>query len=115
MLLKFGVLTLMVLSSKNIMKQVFLIKTRFTYSTGIGGHNSKNVDFQLIDSFEKVNDKDAAIYTRKLALDEGILLEILVEQHKGCQLKIILPKDVIVVLLRVQDRDTLERSITTNG
>ena len=34
----------------------------------------KNVDFSLIDFFEKVNDRDAAIYTRKLALDEGILL-----------------------------------------
>ena len=53
----------------------------YPYSTeGIGEDIiPKNVEFQLIDSFEKVNDKDAAIYTRKLALDEGILLEILVE------------------------------------
>ena len=31
-----------------------------------------NVDFSLIDHFEKVNDEDAAIYTRKLAKEEGI-------------------------------------------
>ena len=32
----------------------------------------ENVDFKLIDHFEKVTDKDAAIYTRKLAREEGI-------------------------------------------
>jgi len=32
----------------------------------------KNVDFSVIDHFEKVTDKDAAIFTRKLALKEGI-------------------------------------------
>ena len=32
----------------------------------------KNVDFSVIDKFEKVTDKDAAIYTRKLAKEEGI-------------------------------------------
>jgi len=32
----------------------------------------KNVDFSIIDHFEKVTDKDAAIYTRKLARVEGI-------------------------------------------
>jgi len=32
----------------------------------------KNVDFSMIDLFEKVTDKDAAIYTRKLAKEEGI-------------------------------------------
>ena len=31
-----------------------------------------NVDFSLIDHFEKVTDKDAAIFTRKLAREEGI-------------------------------------------
>ena len=31
-----------------------------------------NVDFSLIDHFEKVTDKDAAIYTRQLAREEGI-------------------------------------------
>ena len=32
----------------------------------------ENVDFDLIDMFEKVNDEDAARYTRKLAKEEGI-------------------------------------------
>lgn len=32
----------------------------------------KNVDFSLIDGFTKVTDKDAAVYTRKLAKEEGI-------------------------------------------
>ncbi len=32
----------------------------------------KNVDFSLIDHFEKVTDKDAALMTREIALQEGI-------------------------------------------
>jgi len=32
----------------------------------------KNVDFDIIDKFEKVTDKDAAIFTRKLAKEEGV-------------------------------------------
>jgi len=32
----------------------------------------QNVDFSLIDHFEKVTDKEAAIYTRKIAREEGI-------------------------------------------
>ncbi len=34
----------------------------------------KNVNFSLIDKFEKVTDKDAAIYTRRLAREEGIFV-----------------------------------------
>ncbi|MFZ1703012.1 MAG: pyridoxal-phosphate dependent enzyme [Saprospiraceae bacterium] len=34
----------------------------------------KNVDFSLIDHFEKVSDKDAALAARKLAREEGLLL-----------------------------------------
>jgi cystathionine beta-synthase len=34
----------------------------------------KNVDFTLIDHFEKVSDKDGAIFARKLAREEGLLL-----------------------------------------
>lgn len=34
----------------------------------------KNVDFSVIDRFEKVTDKDAAIYTRRLAREEGIFV-----------------------------------------
>jgi cystathionine beta-synthase len=33
-----------------------------------------NVDFSIIDKFEKVTDKDAAVYTRRLAREEGIFV-----------------------------------------
>jgi cystathionine beta-synthase len=33
-----------------------------------------NVDFSLIDGFTKVTDKDAAVYTRRIALEEGIFV-----------------------------------------
>lgn len=33
-----------------------------------------NVDFDVIDHFEKVTDKDAAVYTRRLAREEGIFV-----------------------------------------
>ncbi|QBA64803.1 PLP-dependent cysteine synthase family protein [Muriicola soli] len=34
----------------------------------------KNVDFDIIDGFTKVTDKDAAVYTRRLAREEGMFL-----------------------------------------
>lgn len=34
----------------------------------------KNVDFSIIDHFEKVTDKDAAIWTRKVSRQEGIFI-----------------------------------------
>lgn len=34
----------------------------------------QNVDFSIIDHFEKVTDKDAAIYTRKIPREEGIFV-----------------------------------------
>ncbi len=34
----------------------------------------KNVDFSVIDGFTKVTDKDAAVYTRRLAKEEGMFL-----------------------------------------
>lgn len=34
----------------------------------------KNVDFSLIDKFTKVTDKDAAVYCRRLALEEGLFV-----------------------------------------
>ena len=34
----------------------------------------KNVDFEIIDHFEKVSDKDAAVDTRRLAKEEGIFV-----------------------------------------
>lgn len=61
----------------------------------------KNVDFSLIDGFTKVTDKDAAVYTRKLALEEGIF----VGNSAGAAVKGLLqlkenfkPGDVVVVL-----------------
>lgn len=61
----------------------------------------KNVDFSLIDGFTKVTDKDAAVYTRKIALEEGIF----VGNSAGAAIKGLLqlkehfkPEDVIVVL-----------------
>jgi cystathionine beta-synthase len=46
----------------------------YPYSTeGIGeDFLPKNVDFSVIDHFEKVTDKDAAVMTRRIAREEGI-------------------------------------------
>jgi cystathionine beta-synthase len=61
----------------------------------------KNVDFSIIDGFTKVTDKDAAVYTRKIALEEGIF----VGNSAGAVIKGVLqlkehfkPEDVVVVL-----------------
>jgi cystathionine beta-synthase len=61
----------------------------------------KNVDFSLIDGFTKVTDKDAAVYTRRLALEEGIF----VGNSAGAAIKGVLqlkehfkPEDIVVVL-----------------
>jgi cystathionine beta-synthase len=61
----------------------------------------KNVDFSLIDGFTKVTDKDAAVYTRRLAKEEGIF----VGNSAGAAIKGVLqlkehfkPEDVVVVL-----------------
>ena len=53
---------------------VFDPKEIYPYTTeGIGEDIlPKNVDFSVIDHFEKVTDKDAAVFTRKLAREEGI-------------------------------------------
>ena len=53
---------------------IYDVNEIYPYSTeGIGEDIlPKNVDFGLIDFFEKVTDKDAALYTRKLAKQEGI-------------------------------------------
>ena len=61
----------------------------------------KNVNFDLIDLFEKVTDKDAAIYTRRLAREEGIFAgNSCGAAVKGLiQLKNQLKKDDIVVVL----------------
>jgi cystathionine beta-synthase len=61
----------------------------------------KNVDFSLIDGFTKITDKDAAVYTRKLALEEGIFAG----NSAGAVVKGLLqlkehfkPEDVVVAL-----------------
>ncbi len=61
----------------------------------------KNVNFDIIDGFTKVTDKDGALYTRKLALEEGIF----VGNSAGSAVKGLLqlkdhfkPDDVVVVL-----------------
>ena len=55
---------------------VFDEKEIYPYITeGIGEDIlPKNVDFSLIDHFEKVSDKDGALMARRLAKEEGILL-----------------------------------------
>jgi cystathionine beta-synthase len=60
-----------------------------------------NVDFDIIDLFEKVTDKDAAVYTRRLAREEGIF----VGNSAGSAIKGLIqlkdqlkPEDVVVVL-----------------
>ncbi|MBF0598223.1 pyridoxal-phosphate dependent enzyme [Faecalibacter rhinopitheci] len=61
----------------------------------------ENVDFDVIDGFTKVTDKDAAVYTRRLALEEGLF----VGMSSGSAIKGLLqmkdefgPDDVVVVL-----------------
>lgn len=61
----------------------------------------KNVDFSIIDGFTKVTDKDAAVYTQKLAKEEGMFLG----NSAGAAMKGVLqlkehfgPDDVVVVL-----------------
>ena len=75
----------------------------YSYSTeGIGEDIlPENVNFALIDGFTKVTDKDAAVYTRKIALEEGIF----VGNSAGAAIKGLLqlkehfkPEDVVVVL-----------------
>ena len=61
----------------------------------------KNVDFSIIDHFTKVTDKDAAVYTRRLAREEGIFVgNSAGAAIKGVlQLKEELTEDDVVVVL----------------
>lgn len=61
----------------------------------------KNVDFDLIDHFEKVTDKDGAIYARRLAREEGLLLGYSAGSALGglLQLKDQLTEDDVVVVI----------------
>ncbi|NQY66390.1 MAG: pyridoxal-phosphate dependent enzyme [Flavobacteriales bacterium] len=61
----------------------------------------ENVDFDIIDGFTKVTDKDAAVYTRKIAKEEGIF----VGNSAGSAIKGLLqlkehfkPEDMVVVM-----------------
>ncbi len=61
----------------------------------------ENVNFDVIDGFTKVTDKDAAVYCRKLALEEGLF----VGMSSGSAIKGLLqlkdelgPDDIVVVL-----------------
>ena len=94
----------MVLFLKNTMKPEFLTKTKFILtSLKVLEKISylKMLIFLLIDGFTKVTDKDAAVYTRKIALEEGIF----VGNSAGAAIKGLLqlkehfkPEDVVVVL-----------------
>lgn len=61
----------------------------------------KNVNFDIIDGFTKVTDKDAAVYTRRLAREEGFFLgNSAGAAIKGLlQLKEHFTKDDVVVIL----------------
>jgi cystathionine beta-synthase len=61
----------------------------------------KNVDFSLIDYFEKVTDKDGAVMARRLAREEGILLGYSAGSAFAglLQLKDRLTKDDVVVVV----------------
>lgn len=61
----------------------------------------KNVDFDIIDLFEKVTDKDGAIYARRLAKEEGLLLGYSCGSAVAAvnQLKDQLTKEDVVVII----------------
>lgn len=82
---------------------IFDEKEIYSYITeGIGEDIiPENVDFDIIDHFEKVTDKDGAIYARKIAKEEGIMVGYSCGSAAAAldQLKSQLTKDDIVVIL----------------
>jgi cystathionine beta-synthase len=52
----------------------------------------------LIDGFTKATDKDAAVYTRRIALEEGIFVGTSRAAIKGLLQKGSFKEDVVVVL-----------------
>ena len=83
---------------------VFDAKEIYPYITeGIGEDIlPKNVDFSLIDHFEKVTDKDGAIMCRRLAQEEGILLGYSAGSAFAGLLQLkdqLKPDDVVVVVI----------------
>jgi cystathionine beta-synthase len=72
------------------------------YTEGIGKDNIPgNVNMDLIDHFEKVTDKDAAINARRLAREEGLLLGYSAGSAIGgiLQMKDQLKKEDVVVVI----------------
>ncbi|MFT4754172.1 MAG: cystathionine beta-synthase [Salibacteraceae bacterium] len=61
----------------------------------------KNVDFSIIDHFEKVTDKDAAVIARELAVKEGLFMGYSAGSAFGAvrQMKDQLKEDDVVVIL----------------
>ena len=61
----------------------------------------KNIDFDIIDQFEKVTDKDGAVMARRLAREEGILLGYSAGSAVAGlnQLSYLLTKDDVVVVV----------------
>jgi len=62
----------------------------------------KNVDFSLIDHFEKVSDKDGALMARRLAREEGMLLGYSAGSAVAGLLQLkdkLSPDDVVVVVI----------------
>lgn len=62
----------------------------------------KNVDFEVIDLFEKVTDKDGALMARRLAKEEGILLGYSAGSAMAGLLQLkdkLTPEDVVVVVI----------------
>lgn len=82
---------------------VFDTKEIYPYITeGIGEDIlPANVDFSLINLFEKVSDKDAALWSRRLAREEGILLGYSAGSAMGAlwQLRGKLKKTDVVVMI----------------
>jgi len=82
---------------------VFDEKEIYPYITeGIGEDIlPKNVDFEVIDLFEKVSDKDGAVMARRLAKEEGLLLGYSCGSAMAGlqQLKGKLTKDDVVVII----------------
>ena len=62
----------------------------------------KNIDFPVIDHFEKVTDKDGAVMARRLAREEGILLGYSAGSAVAGLLQLkdrLTPEDIVVVVI----------------
>ena len=86
------------------MKPVYLILKRFTLTSRKALEEDilpANVDFSVIDHFEKVSDKDGALWARRLAREEGLLLGYSAGSAMGAlhQLRDKLKEDDVVVII----------------